>query len=75
VTEFHPLRALDAAGLARVLERHRAHGARTLSFFLHPHQTSHGPAGALPNPLALDPANPAHGSDQLYESMREILRR
>jgi len=75
VTEFHPLRALNADQLDRVLEDHRAHGARTLSFFLHPHQASHGPVDAVPNPFALDPANPQHGSDQLYESMREVLRR
>lgn len=75
VTEFHPLRAMDADELARVLERHRAHGARTLSFFLHPHQASHGPAGEVPNPFAFDPANPQHGSDRLYRSMHEVLGR
>jgi hypothetical protein len=75
VTEFHPLRPLDADQLARVLENHRAHGARTLSFFLHPHQPSHGPAGPNPNPFALDPDNPQHGSDRLYRAMREVMRR
>jgi hypothetical protein len=74
VTEFHPLRVLNASQLARVLEQHRAHGARTLSFFLHPHQSSHGQTGATPNPFAFDPANPQHGSDRLYESMREVMR-
>jgi hypothetical protein len=73
VTEFHPLRALDATELARVLQRHRAHGARSLSFFLHPHQASHGATGAAPNPFAFDPANPQHGSDRLYQSMRQVL--
>ena len=75
VTEFHPLRALNADQLDRVLESHRAHGARTLSFFLHPHQASQGPVTTIPNPFALDPANPQHGSDRLYQSMREVLRR
>ena len=75
VTEFHPLRALTADQLDRVLESHRAHGARTLSFFLHPHQASHGQITTAPNPFAFDPTNPQHGSDKLYQSMREVLRR
>ncbi|MDR2154478.1 MAG: beta-galactosidase [Burkholderiaceae bacterium] len=75
VTEFHPLRPLATDQLARVLESHRAHGARTLSFFLHPHQPSHGQISAAPNPFALDADNPQHGSDRLYQAMREVLRR
>ena len=30
---------------------------------------------AAPNPFALDPANSQHGSDRLYESLREVLKR
>ncbi len=71
VTEFHPLRAMDPAELRQVLERHRTHGARTLSFFLHPPDAD----GRVANPFALDPANPRYGSDRLYQSMREVLRR
>jgi len=71
VTEFHPLRAMDAAELRAVLERHRAHGARRLSFFLHPPQAD----GSMANPFALDPANPAHGSDALYRAMQQVLER
>ena len=75
VTEFHPLRAMGPAELDRVLEQHRTHGARTLSFFLHPHQASHGPVpDKAPNPFAFDPANPQHGSDQLYRSMQQVLK-
>ncbi|MDO5289619.1 MAG: beta-galactosidase [Pseudomonadota bacterium] len=75
VTEFHPMRAMSAADLRHVLLRHQAHGARSVSFFLHPWQPSHGtPPGAAPNPFALDPANPAFGSDQLYQSMQSLLR-
>lgn len=75
VTEFHPMRAMSAADLRHVLLRHKAHGARSVSFFLHPWQPSHGPApGAPPNPFALDPANPAFGSDTLYQSMQNLLR-
>lgn len=75
VTEFHPLRALSADELAAVLAHHRQHGARSLSFFLHPHQPSLGQAGAPPNPLALDPNNPQNGSDKLYHAMQDVLRR
>ena len=71
VTEFHPLRAMSATELRQVLERHREHGARTLSFFLHPP----GADGSVPNPFALDPANPAHGSDALYRAMQQVLER
>jgi hypothetical protein len=75
VTEFHPLRALNTDQLAQVLQAHRAHGARTLSFFLHPRQTSQGIGNAPLNPFALDADNPQYGSDRLYQSMRELLRR
>jgi hypothetical protein len=71
VTEFHPLRAMNAAQLRAVLERHRAHGARRLSFFLHPPQAD----GSMANPFAFDSANPAYGSDALYRAMQQILRR
>jgi len=69
VTEFHPLRAMNTHELRQTLERHRAHGARRLSFFLHPP----GADGHMNNPFALDPANPAYGSDALYRAMREVL--
>jgi hypothetical protein len=75
VTEFHPLRSLTADQLDQVLENHRVHGARTLSFFLHPRQPSHGAVTIPPNPFALDAGNPLHGSDRLYQAVREVLRR
>ncbi|MDO5088015.1 MAG: hypothetical protein Q4D74_10490 [Comamonadaceae bacterium] len=73
VTEFHPLRAMRADELRRVLERHRTHGARTLSFFLHPPESRDG-ALVQPNPFAFDPANPRHGSDVLYRAVQEVMR-
>lgn len=69
ITEFHPLEALDGPQLGALLERHRRHGARTLSFFLHPP----GAAGEVANPLALDPANPANRSDVLYRSVQQLM--
>ncbi len=36
VTEFHPLKPLDARDLRRVLAAHEAQGAQFLSFFLEP---------------------------------------
>ena len=77
VTEFHPLRAMNAAELRRIFERHRVHGARTLSFFLHPPEAT-GPTGPVAakfdNPYALDPQNPQHGSNVLFGAVREIMR-
>ena len=73
VTEFHPLRALAAPELRAVLERHRAHGAQTLSFFLHPPPAGRR-QGPVPNPLAFDPDNPRNQSDALYRAMQQVLR-
>jgi len=73
VTEFHPLHALTAPQLRAILEKHRAHGARTLSFFLHPPTTGTDGQPVIANPFAFDPANPAYGSDTLYHAMQQIL--
>ncbi len=69
VTEFHPLRAMSAAEMRAALERHRLHGARTLSFFLH--TPIYGPDS--PNPFSLDPANPRHHSAQLWRAVQDVL--
>ena len=74
VTEFHPLRAMDAAELRRLLERHRRHGAESFSFFLHPPPAAGARAEPLANPFALDPHNPRHGSDALYRALQQVLR-
>ncbi|MEZ5608021.1 MAG: hypothetical protein R3E52_13095 [Burkholderiaceae bacterium] len=70
VTEFHPLRGMSAAELGAVFEDHRRHGARTLSFFLHPVAPGEAPA----NPFAFDPHNPRFGSDRLYAATQALLR-
>lgn len=69
VTEFHPLQALSTAELDQLLKQHRRHGARSLSFFLHPVASGQTPA----NPFAFDPNNPEHGSDRLYQAMQQLL--
>ena len=74
VTEFHPLRAMDADELRRVLLRHQAHGAQSLSFFLHPPPVGGQRTEPVANPFALDPDNPLHGSDALYRAMQRIMQ-
>lgn len=74
VTEFHPLRGMDAEALTQVLAEHRRHGARFLSFFMEPHGLAHAPATPqVANFLSFDAANPAKGSDQLFTSMQRLL--
>jgi hypothetical protein len=72
ITEFHPLVALDASRLAKVLDMHRRQGARFLSFFMEAR-----PEGATgtqsSNEFSFDADNRAHGSDGLYRSLREVL--
>ena len=74
VTEFHPLRAMDADELRRVLLRHRAHGAQSLSFFLHPPPAGGVRTEPVANPFALDPHNPLNGSDVLYRAMQQVMQ-
>ncbi len=72
VTEFHPLKALDAPELQAVLARHAAQGAAFVSFFLEPRW--HGRRVERPHNLfSFDPENPRFGSDQLYRSARHSL--
>ena len=73
ITEFHPLRGMNAAELARVLARHHDHGAQSLSFFLHPPELQNGQR-TQPNAFALNPDNPQHGSDQLYRALQTLMQ-
>lgn len=73
VTEFHPLKALDAAAMGSVLRGHAGHGADFLSFFLEPRW--HGrlvPRGH--NIFSFDPDNALFASDRLYRSTQETLQ-
>ncbi len=72
VTEFHPLKAVPAAQLQDVLQRHRAHGAQFVSFFLEPYAGSE----SIENPqnlFSFDPSNPKFGSDRLFESVQALM--
>ncbi|HSV50897.1 MAG TPA: beta-galactosidase [Burkholderiaceae bacterium] len=74
VTEFHPLKAMQASEFQTALDAHANRGAEFISFFLEPRWE-----GKLVdrghNIFSLDPANAKFGSAQLYESAREALKR
>ena len=72
ITEFHPLRAMDAAELGRTLQMHARRGAKFLSFFLEPYWEG-APVTRAHNAFSLDPQNPQFGSAPLYEAMRQVL--
>lgn len=72
VTEFHPLKALGPAELRNILEMHTARGLEFLSFFMEPRWEGKL-VGRSRNLFSLDPENPEHGSNRLYESLREVL--
>lgn len=74
VTEFHPLRGMDAAELQSVFERHSKEGAQFLSFFLE----GRGPVNRpytieVPTIPFFGEANTQNGSDQLYRSVQKIM--
>lgn len=73
VTEFHPLRAMDAQQLSDVLASHAAHGAQFLSFFLEPRWQGTLVPRAVHNPFSFDPDNQQFGSDVLYRAMQQVL--
>ena len=73
VTEFHPLRAMDAQQLSDVLASHAAHGAQFLSFFLEPRWRGALVPRAAHNPFSFDPDNQQFGSDVLYRSLQQVL--
>ena len=71
VTEFHPLKAMNAPAVERMLSQHAKQGAEFLSFFLEPRW-----GGKLVarnhNLFSFDPDNKQFGSDSLYESMQRV---
>lgn len=73
VTEFHPLKALDATAMGAVLREHAGHGADFLSFFLEPRWNGRlVPRGH--NIFSFDPDNPLFASDRLYRATQETLQ-
>lgn len=71
VTEFHPLKAMNAPAVQRMLSQHALHGAEFLSFFLEPRWNGKLVARNH-NLFSFDPDNKQYGSDRLYESMRKV---
>jgi len=74
ITEFHPLRAMDADELRRTFDRHRAHGARFLSFFVD--GTPRRPVPAEQSVFVytvFSPDIPAFGSDRLFAAVRVLM--
>ena len=73
VTEFHPLKAMDAPTLNRVLEQHYQNNARFLSFFVDSAGLDENSKDSL-NVFSFTPHNQNAGSNVLYQSIREILK-
>lgn len=71
ITEFHPLKALDAPALQQVFDTHAARGAQFLSFFLEPYWQGQAVARSH-NLFSFDPSNDKFGSAALYRSIQSI---
>ncbi len=71
ITEFHPLKALSAPELRKVLDQHARQGADFLSFFLEPYWE--GKAVTRDHNLfSLDPQNAKYGSSELYKAIQSL---
>lgn len=73
ITEFHPLKSLDAPQMLEVFERHRQQGAEFLSFFAEPVWEGR----RVPRPeniFSFDTDNPKFQSDALYRAVQQSLR-
>lgn len=72
ITEFHPLKAMDAAALHAVLAQHQRRGAEFLSFFLEPYWQGQA-VERRRNPYSFHPGNTQYGSAALYQSVQGNL--
>ena len=72
VTEFHPLKAMNAPALQHTLNQHAARGAQFLSFFLEPHWQGQLVARDA-NMFSFSPENAPFGSAQLHQSAQRLL--
>lgn len=73
VTEFHPLKPMNAEALESVLNQHFQNNAQFLSFFVEGFGLNEDPENR-PNLFSFDLKNKNAGSDILYQSVREILK-
>lgn len=72
VTEFHPLKSMDAPAMHRMLAEHAARGAEFLSFFMEPRW--HGKLVARDhNIFSFDENNKNFNSDHLYSSIKVFM--
>jgi hypothetical protein len=72
ITEFHPLKAMDAQELKAVFTRHYQNNAQFLSFFAESVGWDENPANR-PNIFSFEKKNKNVGSDVLFDSVKEIL--
>lgn len=72
VTEFHPLKPMDAPTMQHMLAQHAARGAEFLSFFLEPRWQGQLVARDH-NLFSFGPDNAQFGSDRLYQSVQDSL--
>ncbi|MBU0829749.1 MAG: hypothetical protein KKE41_17975, partial [Gammaproteobacteria bacterium] len=72
VTEFHPLKAMNAIELNEVFDMHAENGAAFLSFFVEPHWKGEV-VNRGHNLFSFDPANQKFGSDELYRAAQQLL--
>jgi hypothetical protein len=72
ITEFHPLRAIPPKDLSALLHRHQDQGASFLSFFMD--TPTHTHLGEGLNLFSFGQHNPQHASDQLFDSLKQVLQ-
>jgi hypothetical protein len=73
ITEFHPLKPMDAKALESVFNQHFQNNAQFLSFFVEGFGLNEDPENR-PNLFSFDLKNNNAGSDTLYKSVREVLK-
>ena len=72
ITEFHPLKPMNAKALGSVLNQHFQNNAQFLSFFIEGFGLNEDPENK-PNLFSFDLKNKNAGSDTLYRSAKEVL--
>lgn len=72
ITEFHPLKAMDAPALSHTLSRHFSAGARFISMFMEI-RSADRQVIETPYLFGIDPDNKVYGSDKLYQSLKDVI--
>lgn len=71
VTEFHPLKSMDAPAMLQIFAQHATRGSEFVSFFLEPRWQGQLVARKH-NLFSFDPDNKKFNSDFLYSSIKHI---